>query len=145
MIREFEQSDIEAVLHIWLDSNLYAHDFISSNYWLEHVDEVKQCLLQSELYVVEENQQILGFIGLIDTYIAGIFVKQDMRSKGIGKQLLDYVKTNNDYLSLHVFQKNKNAVRFYKREGFFIQAEKEDTDTQEMEYEMVYDKTKDVH
>ncbi len=93
MIREFKDTDINEISKIWLDTNLKAHNFISSEYWLNHFEAVKDMLLQAEIYVYEKANRIQGFVGLDNNYIAGIFVCVEYQSNGIGKQLLDYVKT----------------------------------------------------
>ena len=72
-------------------------------------------------------------------YIAGIFVKKEARSKGIGTQLLNYVKNIKPALSLNVYQKNTRAIAFYQREHFIIQSENIDTDTNENELTMVWE------
>ena len=94
MIRAFKENDLSVVMQIWLDTNIKTHSFISKYYWMDNYDMVKKILPQAEIYVYEENgtKQIEGFIGLTDNYIAGLFVKEDMQSKGIGKQLLNYAK-----------------------------------------------------
>ena len=66
---------------------------------------VKDILPQAEIYVYENLGKISGFIGLNKDYIEGIFVKKNMRSKGIGKQLLNYVKKLKDEMHLSVYQK----------------------------------------
>lgn len=33
MIRQFQKSDIEQIMKIWLNGNLDAHPFISKEYW----------------------------------------------------------------------------------------------------------------
>src|SRR5699024_3508544 len=114
--------------------------FIPSEYWKENLTSVKGMFLQAEMYVYEENGEILGFIGLDQSYVAGIFVKSQYRSLGIGKALLDFVKEQNEELTLHVYQKNEKAVHFYKREGFRIQREMTDKDTREEEYLMEWSK-----
>lgn len=138
MIRAFRKNDLTAVMEIWLDVNMKTHNFISEEYWINNYAMVKGLLPQAEVYVYEEDdtQQILGFIGLIKNYISGIFVKEAAQSKGIGKQLLNYVKRIKNHLSLNVYQKNVRAVSFYQRECFFIQTEKLDADTNEKEFIM---------
>lgn len=91
------------------------------------------------VHVDEDTGRIDGFIGLTDDYIAGIFVKDDAQSKGIGKQLLDQVKRTRSQLSLHVYQMNMRAVRFYQREQFAICSEGINEDTGQKEYLMVWD------
>ena len=103
---------------------------------------VKQILPEAEVYVYEEgkNGQIDGFIGINDCYIEGLFVKESAQSMGIGKCLLDYVKSRKTELRLCVYEKNMRAIRFYQRENFRIQAEGTDEDTNEKEYVMRWGK-----
>ena len=68
---------------------------------------------EAEVFVAEENEEIQGFIGLTDTYIAGIFVKAKEQSKGIGTELLRTVMKLKDQLQLKVYKKNK-TVRVLK-------------------------------
>ena len=138
-IRHLQEDDIDAVAKIWLDTNMEAHSFVPAEYWEGNLTSVKGMFLQAEMYVYEENGEILGFIGLDQSYVAGIFVKSQYRSLGIGKALLDFVKEQNEELTLHVYQKNEKAVHFYKREGFRIQKEMQDETTGEKEYLMIWE------
>lgn len=142
MIRQFKKNDLSAVMQIWLDTNIKAHDFIPKEYWENNYEIVKEILPDAEIYVHEDDTAgfIDGFIGLTDNYIAGIFVKEDKQSKGIGKQLLNYVKNIKSNISLSVYQKNTKAVRFYKREQFQIVSENVDDITNEKEFIMEWNK-----
>ena len=120
MIRKLEKTDVDKVANLWLEANLTAHDFIS------------------EVYIYEDCQNISGFIGITDEYVEGIFVSEKMRSQGIGKQLLDFVKDKKSKLYLNVYQKNIRAVQFYQREDFEIDCESIDEDTRERDYEMIW-------
>lgn len=140
MVRGFKENDWETIMKIWLDANITAHDFISEEYWVGNYDMVKEMLPQAEVYVYEDDStnQIEGFIGLSDSYIAGLFVRRENQSQGIGKQILDYVKNRKTDLRLHVYQKNLRAVRFYQREEFLIESEGVDENTGEKEYFMIW-------
>lgn len=138
MIRELQKADIERVAEIWLDTNIKAHNFIPSQYWLDHYAAVKNQLAQAEVYVYESEETIQGFIGMIHDYIAGVFVWYQAQSNGIGKELLKFVKGNREKLTLNVYQKNSRAVRFYQREGFKIQSEGRDEDTKEKDYVLIW-------
>lgn len=142
MIRQFKKNDLSAVMQIWLDTNIKAHDFIPKEYWENNYEIVKEILPDAEIYVHEDDTAgfIDGFIGLTDNYIEGIFVKEDKQSKGIGKQLLNYVKNIKPNISLSVYQKNTKAVRFYKRERFQIVSENVDDITNEKEFIMEWNK-----
>lgn len=140
MIRKLQEDDISQVLKIWLDSNIDAHNFIPNDFWLRNLQFVETILPQSEVYVFLYNNSISGFIGLNDDFIEGLFVDSKYRSKGIGKQLLDYVKLNHHILKLNVYVKNIRAVDFYKRNGFYINKNFVDELTSEKNYEMIWSK-----
>ena len=136
MIRKLQKADINRVADIWLKTNLKAHFFIPEQYWISDYEFVKEMLPQAEVYVYEDDKMIQGFIGVSDEYIEGIFVSDEMQSRGIGKMLLDYIKDKKDRLQLKVYQKNVRAMSFYQREGFTIQSESMDEFTGEKEYVM---------
>ena len=136
MIRKLQKVDINRVADIWLKTNLKAHFFIPEQYWISNYEFVKEMLPQAEVYVYEDDKMIQGFIGVSDEYIEGIFVSDEMQSRGIGKMLLDYIKDKKDRLQLKVYQKNVRAMSFYQREGFTIQSESMDEFTGEKEYVM---------
>lgn len=138
MIRELNKADIDRVADIWLDTNIKAHYFIPAKYWESNFELVKEMMLQAEVYVYEDNREIQGFIGMTDEYINGIFVCDEVQSQGIGKCLLDYVKSKKKKLLLNVYQKNARAISFYQREGFDIQCSDLDEATGEKEYVMVW-------
>ena len=136
MIRKLQKADINRAADIWLKTNLKAHFFIPEQYWISNYEFVKEMLPQAEVYVYEDDKMIQGFIGINDEYIEGIFVSDEMQSRGIGKMLLDYIKDKKDRLQLKVYQKNVRAMSFYQREGFTIQSESMDEFTREKEYVM---------
>lgn len=138
MIRPFRKADLDQVAEIWLTANLQAHGFISSEYWRGNQALVKELLLQAEVYVHEKGGVILGFVGLDGAYIEGIFVTEEARSQGVGKSLLDFLKAKKLELHLNVYQKNNRAIRFYEREGFYIQSEGLDEATGEKDYAMAW-------
>lgn len=128
MIRKFQRQDLEAAVKIWLAANKEAHDFIDPCYWEGYKDAVKEMFLQAEIYVFEtedmmeeifdETGGILGFIGLDKDYVEGIFVRGDVRSQSIGKQLLDFVKQKRKRLELNVYVKIKGQYNFMKGKDF---------------------------
>lgn len=142
MIRERKAADGSLVARIWLDSNREVHDFIPAEYWEENYQAVKEALLQGEVYVCEMEMagktDIVGFIGMNEDFIEGIFVRDDVRSRGVGRELLDYAKDRRNRLMLGVYQKNQRAIRFYQREGFLIWQEGVDGNTGEKEYTMLW-------
>lgn len=142
MIRQYLDGDIDAVMRIWLKTNLQAHDFISADYWQSNFNAVKEMLPQAEVYVHEDDRtkQIDGFLGLNGNYVEGIFVKKAAQSKGIGTQLLNRAKEVRSTLRLSVYQKNQKAIQFYLREEFDVRSENIDSNTGENEFVMVWNR-----
>ena len=139
MIKEFDQSKIDHIMKIWLEENIKAHDFIPKDYWENNYEYVKKVLPDATVFVYEENNEIKGFIGIIeDLYIAGLFVSNKYQSKGIGEKLLNVCKKEYPTLKLDVYAKNLKAVNFYIKHGFKINQEKIDDETQEVEYSMIW-------
>lgn len=115
------QQTLDDVTTLWLEANLDAHKFISASYWLEQLPLVKEQLPYATLYgYYDQHDVLLGFIGLNNTYVEGLFVKKAARNQSIGKQLLSTVKIIYSSLYLHVFCKNQQAVRFYLANDFKI-------------------------
>lgn len=125
-------------MSIWLSANLEAHSFVDPDYWSRNFDAVKAMIPQAEVWVSEGENGINGFIGVVDDYIAGIFVDASARAAGIGSQLLDRVKQDRNSLRLSVYRKNTTAVSFYRRRGFQIDKESVDPETAEPEYAMIW-------
>ena len=136
MIRRFENKDLDQVMSIWLQVNMESHSFIEADYWKNNYEMVREMIPKAEVLVSEENGQIRGFIGLIDTYIGGIFVRAAEQSKGVGTGLLHTVMKSRDNLRLNVYKKNMRAVSFYQHCGFQIKNQEIDESTSEEEYMM---------
>lgn len=136
MIRAFILDDLEAVASLWLTVNMEAHDFIPATYWRGQYEGVKGLLPGSELYVAQEDGEIVGFIGLNQGHIEGLFVLKQQRGQGIGRALLAYGQKKYDMLTLHVYVKNVRAVAFYKKSGFYRETTCRDENMGEREIAM---------
>ncbi|WP_368295194.1 GNAT family N-acetyltransferase, partial [Enterococcus faecalis] len=95
--------------------------FVAPTYWQENKAFVRAALPKATLILAEEEGQIIGFLGLMDNYIAGIFIKKVFQGKGIGQKLLQVAKEEQDILSLAVYRENQAAYAFYQKQGFVQQ------------------------
>lgn len=138
MIRKFREEDTTRVMTIWTKGNFKAHDFIEKDYWLLNFNRVKdEYLKQSETYVYTEEEEIKGFISLLEGgYIGALFVSLDSQRQGIGRKLINYVKDKYDKLTLQVYEKNIDATLFYVSLGFTNVKIQIDEATGEKEYVM---------
>ena len=142
MIRKFREEDTVKVMTIWTKGNFEAHSFIDKDYWLLNFNKVKdEYLKKSETYVYVDNNEIKGFISLLDNYFIGaLFVRKEYRRQGIGRKLINYVKDKYDRLELQVYEKNINAILFYTALGFINKKIQIDQETNEKEYVMEWKK-----
>ncbi len=126
---------------IWLEANIEAHSFIPEKYWKDNFASTKKLVPEAEILVYEDKDVIKGFIGVTDKHhIAGLFVLNKYRDGGIGGALLERCKQLYPILELNVYLKNEMAVRFYKKHGFSVEQETEDSKTHEKEYLMRWKK-----
>ena len=136
MIRKFEKKDINAVMEIWKNENIRTHNFIAKEYWKDNYEYVKDILPKADIYVYILDEKIVGFVGVNNNYIEGIFIDINNQHSGIGTSLLDKIKEKKDNLILNVYKKNKNAIKFYEKNNFIIISENIDKNTNEIEYTM---------
>lgn len=59
-----------------------------------------------------------GFLARDGERIPAFYLAPERRGQGHGARLLDRAKRTSDRLRLWAFQSNKDAIRFYEREGF---------------------------
>lgn len=128
--------ELDQIMTIWFNGNLVGHPFINRQYWLDNWDYVRNELPKAEIVVAQVNDQIQGFVGVMDNYIAGIFVASNYRHQGLGQQLLDYIKQDHQNLTLNVYELNQVAVHFYQRQNFQVMNKELDTATNQVELTM---------
>ncbi|MCT4380588.1 GNAT family N-acetyltransferase [Leuconostoc citreum] len=98
-------------------------------------------LPKSNIYAYyDDSKHIIGFLGEMDNYIAGLFVKNEFQTLGIGTQLINHVKELKSPLNLHVYKKNSKALKFYLKNRFIIDSEAVDGETNEIEFSMSWKK-----
>ena len=144
MIRKFREEDLTKVMTIWTKGNFEAHPFIDKDYWLLNYNKVKdEYLKKSETYLYETNDEIKGFISILNNeYIGAKKKKREYQRQGIGRKLINFVKEKEKYdkLILHVYEKNINAILFYTALGFKNKKIQIDEKTNEKEYVMEWRK-----
>ncbi|ABR47710.1 GCN5-related N-acetyltransferase [Alkaliphilus metalliredigens QYMF] len=144
MIRRLNvnEEEMNKIMEIWKTSTIQAHQFIPKEYWLKNYEIVKEKYVpMAETYVCLDENEIKGFISIIQgEYIGALFVDIHCQAKGIGGELIEYVKEIYDSLTLGVYKENKKAVTFYEKVGFIKKCEKLNEETNELEYIMNFQK-----
>ena len=138
-IRSLRTEDIEPLVEIWFKGSLMAHNFIDHKYWESMKIEMKNKYLpMSKTYVISQGTKILGFVSMVDNYLAALFIDVTQHKKGYGKQLLEFIKRQHEAIQLKVYQKNTTAIEFYLRNGFEIIEEVMDNQTSQKEFIMMW-------
>ncbi len=121
MIRKYKEHEIPTLMTIWEESASLAHPFLSD----EFNAMVKQMMTEkylpdSDTWVYEESDKIIGFISMMGNEIGGLFVDPSCQSKGVGTSLVNYMEQFHKNLEVEVFQENKIGRPFYEKSGFTI-------------------------
>lgn len=130
---------IENLLDIWESSVRATHLFLSA----KEIDNIKQYVPQalnsvSVLVVAEDEDGIpAGFMGISGQKLEMLFVSNENRGKGTGKQLLQYGIKNYFVNKLAVNEQNPLAKGFYEHMGFTVY-KKTELDEQGNPYPLLY-------
>lgn len=139
MVRRMTAADTDAVVKIWLEASIIAHDFVPAEFWIQRVDQLRDCYLSAaKTYVCEEGGAVVGFLSLLDSTLAALFVLPESQGGGIGSQLLEYVQDAGSELSLTVYKLNHHSIAFYERHGFSVQREQLNPHTGQPELLMLW-------
>lgn len=119
MIRKRKEKDNDEIMNVWYEASSLAHPFLKTSF----VEKVKKDMREiyipnTETWVYEENNAVIGFISMLENEIAGLFVMPNKHFKGIGTQLVNFVKELHNELEVEVFEKNVIGRAFYDKYGF---------------------------
>ena len=118
-IRPYRAEDNAALVDIWHRASSVAHDFLPAELLAAQKKLVSEKYLpETETWVAVNGTTPVGFIGLIDSFIGGLFVSPDCQGGGIGSALLDHAFRLKGHLLLEVYAANTRALSFYRRHGF---------------------------
>ena len=119
MIRKHKEQDLEKIMNVWHSASSLAHPFLNKKFVEKVESDMRNLYIpDSETWVFEQNNSIVGFISMIENEIGGLFVLPDNHSKGIGTKLVDFVAKENQVLEVEVFEKNIIGRAFYDKCGF---------------------------
>ena len=117
-----DKFEYKEVVEVWEASVRATHQFLKE----EDIAYFKPLILNTYLDAVElrcyrdENNAIIGFLGVADQNLEMLFIHPEHRGKRIGKTLLEYAINHLGISKVDVNEQNELAVGFYKHFGFEI-------------------------
>ncbi len=120
MIRKVEPTDYPRLMEIWESAVLHTHDFLKKEDFLYYKEHVPSYFPYVTLLGFEQEGCLVGFIGIVEGNIEMLFIDNNYRGKGIGKQLISHVINELHVTKVDVNEQNVQAVGFYKYMGFHV-------------------------
>ncbi|EKE23272.1 MAG: hypothetical protein ACD_6C00544G0004 [uncultured bacterium] len=126
------------LLELWEQSVRASHHFLND----EQILQIRQQIMefgyfdQVQLFHVEHQQQVLGFMGIAGHKLEMLFISSDAFRQGIGSQLLQYA-LELGVTEVEVNEQNPDATAFYLKHGFEI-IRRSETDSEGNPYPILH-------
>ena len=120
MIRSIKPTDYTRLTEIWESAVRATHEFLKEEdfiYYKEHLPTYFQFV---KLFGYELNGVLVGFVGVADHNIEMLFIDNNCRGNGIGRELVSFVINDCEATTVDVNEQNDQAVGFYKHMGFEV-------------------------
>lgn len=118
-IRIATSEDYPRIMEIWESAVKATHDFLSEedfNYFKKVIPE--DYLPNLNVFLISENSEAKGFASVAEGNLEMLFIHNNARGKGFGKELFQFMKEKTDCTKVDVNEQNPQAVRFYEKMGF---------------------------
>ena len=125
IIRQYKETDLNAVLSSWENASKIAHPFLSESFLNKERYNIPNLYLpNADTWVADVEEKTVGFIALIDNEVGAIFVEPKFQGIGVGKALMDKARSLHSTLEVEVFAENAIGRKFYSAYGFELMHEK---------------------
>lgn len=142
-VKERNPMLIRQLLDLWENSVKSTHLFLSDDEIKSIKRYVPQALENVPVLLLAKNDagNPVGFMGIAGQILEMLFVANEYRGQGVGKQLLQYGIENYSINELTVNEQNPLAKGFYEHMGFEVYKRTE-SDEQGNPYPLLYMKRK---
>jgi putative acetyltransferase len=124
-IRQYDKSDLDAVLSSWEIATRLAHPFMTDEFIAqERINVAELYMPNTDTWVVDIDGSVEGFIALMGNEVGAIFLHPKYHGKGAGKALMDKAQELHGDLEVEVFKENSIGRKFYSQYGFEFLEEK---------------------
>ena len=131
-VRHYHPSDLEDVLSSWENASKFAHPFLKDDFLAQERKNIPELYLpNADTWVVESDNQVVGFIALIGNEVGALFLQPMHQGNKAGKLMMDKAQALHGDLEVEVFEKNSIGRHFYSHYGFTLLEEKIHAPTRE--------------
>ena len=137
MIRKIEVTDYLRLVEIWESAVSATHDFLKEEDFRYYKQQLPTYFQYVNLYGWEKDGRLVGFMGIAEGNLEMLFVDNDYRGIGVGKELITYAIDNLEVTKVNVNEQNVQALGFYKHIGFQVY-ERSELDGEGKEYPILH-------
>ena len=122
MIIKLKENDYPQIIECWELSVRATHKFLKP----EEISYYKPLVLKyglpqcSEIWGVKKNDQVIGFMGIINNKIEMLFLSPDHLRQGLGTELVKFAIHQRHCRFVDVNEENQTAYKFYQHIGFQV-------------------------
>lgn len=119
-LKPYENSFRNEIIEVWESSVRATHLFLSKADIEFYKSLVKGINFDEfDVYCAfSEQNELIGFMGIVEQKLEMLFLKPDFIGKGLGKSMTTYAIEQLKVNEVDVNEDNKNAVDFYQNLGF---------------------------
>lgn len=119
MITEASVKDYTVLITIWESEIKATHHFLSEADFQFYKSRLSLYFDNVSLYIFkDECLTVKGFLGVSEDSIEMLFVENESRGMGIGKNLLNFAIDSLGLRKVDVNEQNTQALEFYEKNGF---------------------------
>lgn len=111
MIREFQPGDLEPLIDIWRNASTELYEYRSGEEWRELEQYIRNYIEGFTTFVYLLDEKPVGFITLSDSEVLLLFLAPENQERGLGGELVQFVKSTFDHLKLKVHSRNERALK----------------------------------
>lgn len=118
-IRIATSEDYPRIMEIWESAVKATHDFLAKDdfdYFKEIIP--RDYLPNLEVYLISDYNNPQGFASVAEGNLEMLFIHNDARGKGLGKELYQFMKEKTNLIKVDVNEQNPQAIGFYEKLGF---------------------------
>ncbi len=121
--------DYVRLSEIWEGSVRATHNFLTEKDILDIKNLlIPTCFPSVEIYAVNENEVLFGFVGISKDRIEMLFIDAPFRGYGYGSKLIDFAKEQGCRF-VDVNEQNPDALKFYLQKSFHLVGRDETDDS----------------